>query len=441
MGRSEPQVRRAAVDGWLAGAAILLLATGLAIVYSTSQPSAPAGDPLYFVKRQLVYAVAGAVVFLVAAAVDHRVWDRFAVHLYVLGLLLLAAVLVHGHSALGAQRWIQLGPVQLQPSEFAKFLYVVAMAHVLARRSERMHQWSSLGLPLLLTLPYFALVFKQPDLGTGLIFFLILFGMLWMAGAPGGRLVLVFGGGLALAVGLLWAHLRYHVPLPGVHAYQLARLLIFLHPQQDPTGSGWNILQSRIALGSGGVFGLGLLHGPETQLSFLPEPFTDFIFASLTEQLGYVGAASVLVLFLVLVWRLLAAASRSPDAFGALLASGGAAMVAAQVTMNAGMAMGILPVVGVPLPLLSYGGSSLLTTAVTLGAAASVARAGRGVVARRPRRDRTPLTLPPAAPTSPPRSAATPARAQEPATRARRQAAARATDPDAQVAPPGPGEF
>ncbi len=361
-------------DGWIVAAAILLFAIGVVIIYSTSQASAPPSDPLYYAKHQVLYGGLGVVVFALAYLIDYHVWLRYAWWLYGLGFLLLAVVLVHGHSALGAQRWIQIGSFQLQPSEFAKLIFVIAMSAYLTTHVGQMRRLRDLALPLVLTLVYFALVFKQPDLGTGLIFFLILFGMLWMADVPGWHLVLVFGGGLLVAVGAVWAHLALHTPLPLIHSYQLNRLLIFLHPQTAPQGAGWNIIQSRIALGSGGVFGLGLLSGPETQLSFLPEPFTDFVFSSLAEQLGYIGAGATLALFLVILWRGLLAAGEAADVFGTVLASGVVAMLGAQVLMNTGMAMGILPVVGVPLPLVSAGGSSLITTAAALGLLVNVGR-------------------------------------------------------------------
>jgi rod shape determining protein RodA len=381
-------------DGWIVAASLLLFAVGVVIIYSTSQASAPATDHLYYVKHQMLYGGVAIAAFVLAYVIDYHVWLRFAWWLYAFGFLLLALVIVKGHSALGAQRWIQVGSFQLQPSEFAKLIFVIAMAAYLASRAGQMKRLRDLALPLLLTAVYFGLVFKQPDLGTGIIFVLILFGMLWMADVPGWHLLLVFGGGLAVVVAAIWAHLRFHTPLPLIHQYQLDRLLIFLHPQTDPQGTGWNIIQSRIALGSGGVFGLGLLAGPETQLSFLPEPFTDFVFSSLAEQLGYIGAGATLVLFLVVLWRGLLAAGEAADVFGTLVAAGVVGMIGAQVLMNTGMAMGVLPVVGVPLPLVSAGGSSLITTAAGLGLVVNVGR--RKVVARTVRRalEKVPPTLP-----------------------------------------------
>lgn len=416
-------------DGWIVACAVLLFAVGAVIIYSTSQASAPPSDPLYYVKHQIIYGGIGAVAFALAYLIDYHVWLRYAWYLYGFGLLLLAAVLLHGHSALGAQRWIQVGSFQLQPSEFAKLIFVVAVAALLTGRTGHLRRLRDLALPLFMTIVYFGLVFKQPDLGTGMIFFLILLGMLWMADVPGWHLVLVFGGGLCVVVGAIWAHLTLHTPLPLIHQYQLDRLLIFLHPQTDPRGSGWNIIQSRIALGSGGVFGLGLLAGSQTQLSFLPEPFTDFVFSSLAEQLGYIGAGATLVLFLVLLWRGLLAAGEAADVFGTLLAAGVVAMIGAQVLMNSGMAMGILPVVGVPLPLVSAGGSSLITTAAGLGLIVNVGRRRAATRAVRRALDKVP-------PTAPARGEAwSPAERQEPPTAARSRRGGPAA-PGSGTAPP-----
>jgi rod shape determining protein RodA len=379
--------RREAVrplDPWLVLAAMALAVTGIIIIDSASQSTtALAGLPrLYYVQRQVIWAALGAVVFTIMAAVDYHVWARFTWVFYGLAVVTLGFVLVHGHSALGAQRWIQIGSFQFQPSELAKLLLVGTLAGYLARRAGKMRRIWEMGVPLLLVGLLFALVYKQPDLGTGLILVFILIGMLYMADTKVWHLLLVFGGGFALFAAAIYAHVNYHTPLPGIHQYQLNRLLIFLHPQTDPTGAGWSITQSQIALGSGGLFGTGLFAGAETQMAFLPEPFTDFVFASLAEQLGLVGAAAVLTLFLVLLWRGLAIAAEAPDVYGTLLAGGVVTALGSQLIMNVGMAVGLMPVVGVPLPFLSYGGTSLVVTAASLGLLASVGRAGRRTVAQ-----------------------------------------------------------
>lgn len=385
MARSERRETGRPMDPWLILAGTALAVVGLVIIDSVSQATtALSGLPhLYFVQRQLMWLGVGVIAFVVMAAVDYHAWARYTWVFYAIAVLSLLAVLVHGHSALGAQRWIQIGPFPFQPSELTKLLLVGTLSGYLAGRAGHVRRVRDIASPLLLTLVPALLVLKQPDLGTTLILLFVLIGLLYMADSPISNLALVFGGAFALGVAAIYAHLRFHTPLPLVHAYQLQRLLIFLNPASDPSGAGWSIEQSRIALGSGGLFGTGLFAGPETQLSFLPEPFTDFVFASLAEQLGLIGAGAVLILFLVVMWRGLSIAADAPDAYGTLLAGGVVTMLAAQVVMNTGMSMGVMPVVGVPLPLVSYGGSSLLTTAAALGVLTNVGRAGRSHASRR----------------------------------------------------------
>ena len=209
---------------------------------------------------------------------------------------------------------------------------------------------------------------KQPDLGTALVFIAITFGMLFMAGVPFWRLLLIFGGGLALVIVWIWAHLTYPhlVPLP-IHSYQLQRLLIFLNPGSDPSGSGYNVIQSRIAVGSGGLFGTGLTLTHGTQFGYLPSSYTDFIYAVVGNELGFVGSIGLLFIYLLLIARAVYIAVRARDRFGMLLASGFASLLAFHVLESAGMATGIMPVAGVPLPFLSYGGSAFLADSAGIG--------------------------------------------------------------------------
>jgi rod shape determining protein RodA len=280
---------------------------------------------------------------------------------------------VHGHSALGAQRWINVGPLQLQPSEFAKLAVAFGLATMLERHRGRMDRWRDLVAPIAYTAVPVLLVMKQPDLGTAIVFILMLVAILYMAGVPGLRLLIVFGGGFLFVVALIWAHLRFHVPLPLLHSYQLTRLLVFTNPNLDPLGSGYNIIQSQIAIAEGGIHGLGLA-GHEAMLSFLPEYYTDFIFSVVGLSLGLVGGVALLLLYLLVGYRCLLAVRQAKDLYGTLLATGMTAIFAVHVLMNAGMAMGIMPVVGVPLPFMSYGGSSVLTGMIGIGVLTSVRR-------------------------------------------------------------------
>jgi rod shape determining protein RodA len=345
----------------------MLVIAGLSIpiIASGAAPYSPTPD--YYVERQIVWIILGLITVFVVAAIPYERFKRFAPYVYWGSVAMLLYVVVKGHTALGGQRWIQIGSFQLQPSEFAKIAIIVALAALLEKR-ETLTEWRDLVLPFLEVGLPMALILKQPDLGTTLVFVAITFGMLFMAGVPGARLLLIFGGGLALVVGWIWAHLAYPhlIPLP-IHHYQLQRLLIFLNPNSDPSGAGYNVIQSRIAVGSGGLFGTGLSLKHSTQLSYLPESYTDFIYALVGEELGFVGSIALLFLYLLLIARAMYIATKARDRFGMLLAAGFASLLAFHVLESAGMATGIMPVAGVPLPFLSYGGSAFLADSAGIG--------------------------------------------------------------------------
>jgi rod shape determining protein RodA len=298
------------------------------------------------------------------ALVDLRVWFLLAYPIYGVGFLLLLAVLVVGHHALGAQRWLQAGPIQVQPSEIMKIGLVLALArfyHGASGRTARLSWW--LLWPAFLILAPVALVAKQPDLGTAI-------------------LILLTGGVVMILGGLSWKIITAGVlgviaiippaVMFGLHGYQRQRLLTFLSPESDPSGSGYHIQQSKIALGSGGLLGKGYGLGSQSQLNFLPEKQTDFIFSSLAEQFGFVGCASILLLYAAVIFMALRTAYIAHSHFGRLAAAGITVTFAAYVLINGAMVMGLAPVVGVPMPLLSYGGTVMLTVMVGFGVVQSV---------------------------------------------------------------------
>ncbi len=337
------------VDVVLVATTFALVAFGLVMVYSTTR----AGPrPLAFVHSQLLHLAAGVAVGLVILAVDYRVFARGAKWLYLANLVLLAAVLVLGRTSLGAQRWISLGPLgQFQPSEFAKLAIVLTLAKHL---SDRPGPYESLRdlLPFLVhTAIPVVLIFRQPDLGTALVYGAILVGMLYAAGARQRDIALLGLGAGALSP-LLW-HL--------LHDYQRRRLLVFLDPSLDPQGAGYGLIQSKIAVGSGMLWGKGLFEGTQNVLRFVPEHHTDFIFSVVGEELGFVGAMVLLGLFLLWIARGVRIAALARDRFGALSAVGIVSMVAFHVFVNIGMTVGIMPITGIPLPFISYGGSALMT--------------------------------------------------------------------------------
>lgn len=365
------------IDGPLLLAVMAIASFSLILLGATTKGVVP-GSREYIAMHQLIWFILGAVVMLVLWNVDYRMFRPYGHWLYAFGCLLLALVLVHGHSALGAQRWINLGPMQVQPSEFAKVTVAMGLASMLERHRGRIRRLRDLIGPIAYTALPVLLVMKQPDLGTAIVFILVLVTMLYMAGAPGLWLLELFGGGFALVVLWIVLHLRYHLPLPLIHSYQLARLLVFLNPNLDPLGAGYNIIQSQIALATGGVRGIGIT-GHEAMLSFLPEYYTDFIFSVVGMTVGLVGGLVLLFLYAIIVYRGLLIIRQAKDLYGTLLASGLVAILAVHVLMNAGMAMGIMPVVGVPLPFMSYGGSSVLTGCIGLGLLLSIRRVAQPI--------------------------------------------------------------
>lgn len=348
------------VDWLLLVITLLLVAIGTVMVWSATRTP---DQPLGVVHARVFHVFVGLLAMAVCAAVPYRSLGEAWKVVYAGNLVLLALVDIVGRTALGAQRWLVIGPVSIQPSEFAKLGIIVTLAWVLSQRREPFQRPSDLVPYLLHVAPAFVLVFLQPDLGTSLVFLAILFAMLFAAGVPGRHLAGLAGLGVA-ALPLLWQLL-----LP----YQRLRLMVFADPNLDPLGAGYSLIQSKIAIGSGQMWGKGLFEGTQNILQFLPMQHTDFVFAVLGEELGFVGGAAVLLLFWVWLMRALRIASVARDPFGAYLTVGIVSMVAFHVFVNVGMTIGIMPVTGIPLPFLSYGGSSLVTNLSASGILLGVA--------------------------------------------------------------------
>ena len=314
--------------------------------------------------KQLVRFGLCLVLMLVLSLVDLRIWFQLAYPTYAVGMLLLAAVMVVGRHHLGAARWLQYGPVQIQPSEIMKIGMVLSLAryyHGISAREARF-SWKLL-IPVALIGAPTLLVAKQPDLGTALLLAFTGAAVMFLAGLSWRILV---AGGVLTAVGI--------VPFITVvmKGYQRDRILTFLHPEQDPSGAGYHILQSKIALGSGGLLGKGFGLGTQSQLNFLPEKHTDFIFATFAEEFGLVGCFGLLLLYGVAVAIALRIASISHSHFGRLSAAGVTFTFSFYVLINAAMVMGLTPIVGVPMPLMSYGGTVMLTVMIGFGLVQSV---------------------------------------------------------------------
>ena len=292
------------------------------------------------------------------ALIDLRIYLRLSYLAYALALGLLVAVDAVGVISKGAQRWLDLGPLQIQPSELMKVALIAALARYFhGLRAEEVRRTLPLLPALVLIALPVALVLVQPDLGTAVTLLISGAGLLFMAGVPWWKFLVVAAAGAA-ALPILWSRL---------HDYQRQRVLTFLDPEADPLGAGYHIIQSKIALGSGGFWGKGFLHGTQAQLSFLPEKQTDFAFTMLAEELGFVGAMLVLGLFLAVLALGLLIAVRAQSRYARLLAAGSVINLFTYVTINVAMVTGLIPVVGVPLPLISYGGTAMLTLVVSLG--------------------------------------------------------------------------
>ena len=353
------------LDYGLMTTTLMVAAVGVVIVYSATRSKLIlAGlSPHYFLDRQAAFVVVGVVVMGVLAALDYH-WLEHAVWVLYVGIVLaLLAVFGIGHSALGATRWIQLGPIQVQPSAFGTVVLVVVVAAFCARRPDGLERGDLLKI-LALALPVVLLVVKQPDLGSGIVMAIVLLVMLVVAGIPNRYLVLLVLSAVAGAVAIV--HLGLLKP------YQVARITSFLHQNKGLQTNTYNLHESVAAIGSGGFWGTGLFHGPQTNLSYVPEQQTDFIFSAVGEQLGFVGAGAVLLLLGLVAWRMLRAAQTARDSFGRLLATGCFTYVAFSAFENAGMSTGIMPIAGIPLPFLSYGGSATVAFFAAVGMVLSV---------------------------------------------------------------------
>ncbi|MDI9567677.1 MAG: rod shape-determining protein RodA [bacterium] len=336
----------------------IIMVMSLVVIASATQANIGEGaDPYYYVKRQGLVICAGLVALVVFLALDYHTLVQYANYIYAANLGLLLAVLALAKDVKGAGRWIDLGFFRLQPSEFAKIFLIITLANYLANTAGEMEKLSDL-FPLLLHVAVpMLLIMLQPDLGTALVLLAILMGMMFVAGIKIQHLLTLVLAGVA-ALPFLWNFLK---------DYQKIRLLVFLDPSIDPTGSGYHVIQSMIAIGSGRLTGQGLFAGPQNQLNFLPEQHTDFIFSVVGEEMGFVGASLLLLLYFILIYRGIHIALHARDLLGTLLAVGVVSMLVFQILVNVGMTIGIMPVTGIPLPLFSYGGSSLLSTLLGIG--------------------------------------------------------------------------
>ena len=344
--------------------AALLAAVGLAMAYTNSVEGGQSvfeGGTVF--QRALMWTGLAMVVFMVMTLFDYRWLKTLAWPIYLVNVGLLILTLAIGDGIGGSARWIGIGPFTFQFSELAKILMIIVLATYLGNREGRLDSLGSILGACLLMIPPWVLVMIQPDLGTSLVLVAILGGMLFMSGASL-RWLLAMALGVLAAIPIAWAYV--------LRDYQKDRILSFLNPTADTQGSGWQVAQSQITVGSGGLLGTGLTNGSHVRGGFLPVQETDFVFAVLAQELGFLGALVVFGLFAALLWRIISCAWRSRDPFGLLFGAGLASMILFQVFVNVGMVIGILPVTGIPLPFVTHGGASLISIAIGLGVIQSI---------------------------------------------------------------------
>jgi rod shape determining protein RodA len=353
-------------DLQLVGIPLGLVGFGVAILFAISRwPTAGVGTTVPV--HQALYAVMGLAIMFALTNFDYRLLRSLAVPLYVGAVGLLAVVFVLGHATYGAQRWISLGVLPLQPSEPAKLLLVIVLAKFLADREDQIESLSTLTLSLVLVAIPMGMVLLQPDLGTSAVFLAVWVGMALMAGIPT-RYLILFAVSLLAMLPIAWqvigAVKRFH--------YMQDRFTIFLNPQKDPLGAGYNVIHALITVGSGGFSGQWFRAGTQSSLGLIRVEDKDFIFSVIAEQIGFIGVLILFAVFIALFMRIARVSFIAGDTYGRLLAAGILAMLMFQVFVNVGMNIGIMPVTGIPLPLLSYGGSSLITTLASFGILQSI---------------------------------------------------------------------
>jgi rod shape determining protein RodA len=365
----------ARIDWLMLGAVAGIVAFGLWVIDGITRDDVQ-GDPTYYLYRQLIFVAIGLVGLIVAIAIDPDLYRRFRRQLYLVTLGLLGTVFLAGTVARGSKRWIDLGFFRFQPSEFAKLLVVLALAGLLADRFRRLGETKTVLATIALAVPPMVLVFIQPDIGSALVLVAGLGAVLFVAGTRWLHLTILGVATTLLVLAVLWWLPASGMPV--LKSYQEDRLTGFLHPDKDPRGSTYNVRQSITAVGSGGTKGRGVEGATQTNLNYLPEHATDFAFASLAEQRGFLGAGFLLMLYLLVVWRGLKVVAAARDPFSAIAGGGIVFALLFQIFVNVGMTIGIAPVTGIPLPMVSVGGSSMVANLIAIGVLQAIHVRGRG---------------------------------------------------------------
>lgn len=339
-------------------AVLCLCSFGLLIIYSTTHmESMNEENSIFLVKRQIFFIILGLALCLLIALIDYHEVEKIAILIYFLAIIALTYVILFGKIAGGSRRWIVIAGFDFQPAEFAKIALICFLADFLSRKRDQLSDLLYFSLPFFFTGILMLLIFKQPDLGTSLVFVAILLCMIYIAGIPW-KYILFVSFIILLSFPVMWSMLQ---------EYQKKRIIFFLNPNLDPLGAGYNVIQSKVAIGSGGLLGQGLFSGIQSQLKFLPARQTDFVFSVLGEEMGFIGALLVLILFIFILWKGINIAREAPDALGIYLATGVIAFLSFHILVNVGMAMGLVPTTGLPLPFVSHGGTFMISNFMGIG--------------------------------------------------------------------------
>lgn len=346
---------------------LMLIAIGIVMIGSATNFATDFDYSKIFLRMQIAATILGLMVIAAIMLIDYRWLKEYSTLVYGGTLLVLGVTLVMGKTISGSKSWLIFGPVRFQPSELAKLAIIIVLATFISEHEEEMKYLSGMFKACLITAIPVLMILAQNDLGTALVFIGILLGMMFVGGGNAKLMGVVIILGITVVMGMVFASIYTDFEFPVLKDYQVKRLQVLVDPYIDPHGHGYNIIQSQIALGSGQLWGKGLSQGTQNKLSFLPERHTDFIFPVIGEEFGFIGGMVVLSLYLALLLRSLVVAREARDTFGALMVVGIVAMWSFHILENVGMTMGIMPVTGIPLPFISYGGSSLVTNLVAVG--------------------------------------------------------------------------
>ncbi|RCW49708.1 MULTISPECIES: rod shape-determining protein RodA [unclassified Halanaerobium] len=346
---------------------LLLIFIGLMVISSATEVNKVDSTGFFYLQKQIISVVLGIIAVIVLQFFDYKIFKEYAPFIYSFMIFLLTVILFFGRTIAGGKRWLSIGPFNIQLAELAKIMLILVLAAILDNNSDDLGYLKGMFLPSVAAFIPFSLIILQNDLGTALVLFFIYLVMMFAGGGNLKIMAAIFGGGFLIVVLIITAHVMIDTPLPFLQEYQLNRLIVFINPDVDPYGSGYNIIQSKIALGSGRITGKGLFAGTQNQLNFLPEKHTDFIFSVIGEEFGFIGSAAVILLYLFLLWQFMNVAENARDRYGYLVAVGIMAMFLFHILENIGMTMGIMPITGIPLPFISYGGTFMTTSLLAVG--------------------------------------------------------------------------